>query len=183
MKDALLIVDMQKDVLERMLPFGKAAVPNVRQLLEAYRKAGKPVIHIVRVHRPDGSDMDKFRIGKFMQEPFLVKGTEGVEVIDELAPIDGEYVVEKRRFSGFFQTDLDMLLTRCGVGVLVIAGVQTPNCIRATAVDAVSLDYDVVVVSDATASANEETQRVNLKDLENMGVRIASLGDLIGGKI
>ncbi|MFH0862833.1 MAG: isochorismatase family cysteine hydrolase [Candidatus Altiarchaeota archaeon] len=172
MKDALIIIDMQNDVVHEMLPFAKDVVPKIGEVLNACRKAGKPVVHIVRAHRADGSDVERFRLKKFEDGPFLVEGTEGEEVIEELYPLDGEYIVKKRRFSGFFQTDLDMLLRRLKVDSVVIAGVQTPNCIRATAVDAVCLDYDVVVLSDATASATEETQSVNLKDMENMGVTV-----------
>ena len=85
-------------------------------------------------------------------------------------------MVTKRRFSAFFQTTLDMTLRRLGVQRVVLCGVQTPNCIRAAAFDAVSLDYEkVVVLEDATASANEEIQAQNIRDIRNIGVEITSV--------
>jgi nicotinamidase-related amidase len=181
MDAALVIVDMQKDVLEGMCGFGKDIVGNVSTLLNAFRGAGKPVIHVKRVHRPDGVDVELFRVKRFKKKPFLVQGTEGAEVIDELRPLEGECIVEKQRFSAFFQTGLELVLKRLGVDALVVTGVQTPNCIRATVVDAIGYDYNVVVVDDATNAATPEIHKSNLLDMENMGVRIMKTSELVEG--
>jgi len=62
---------------------------------------------------------------------------------------------------------------------LIVTGIQTPNCIRATVYDALSLDYNVIVISDATASKSEEIQKNNLFDIENLGVDILTTDELI----
>ena len=86
-------------------------------------------------------------------------------------------MVLKRRFSAFFQTTLDMMLRRLGVERVVLCGVQTPNCIRAAAFDAVSLDYpEVAVLEDATASASPQVQDANIRDIRNIGVKVVSVG-------
>ncbi len=83
----------------------------------------------------------------------------------------------KRRWSAFFSTDLDLVLRRLGVRSVVLAGVQTPNCIRATATDATSLDYHCVVLSDATASGTDEVQQANLFDMSKMGVEVMTVAE------
>ena len=180
MSEALLVIDMQADVLAKLVENAGDVVPNIRRVLKHFRDTGKPVIHVMRVHRPDGVDVEKFRLRKFEEKPFLVAGSRGAGIIDELAPAEGEYVVEKRRFSAFFGTELDMILRRLGVKTLVIAGVQTPNCIRATAVDAIGYDYDVAVVSDATTAKTRKVHEANLYDMENMGIRTVTTDKLVG---
>ena len=129
---------------------------------------------VVRRHRASGVDVDHTRTELFQRYPFLVDSP-GVDLIDglDLAPTDT--VVVKRRWSAFFGTDLDMALRRMGIETVILAGVQTPNCIRATANDATSLDYHCVVLSDATASATPTVQAANLSDMAAMGVEITTV--------
>lgn len=156
-------------------------IPNVQSAVEAARSAGLHVIWIVREHDPSGIDVEKFRVPFFEKGKVggVVTGSPGADFVNGLRPRterahDGqtcEIVIVKKRFSAFFQTHLDLVLRRLGVRRLVLCGVQTPNCIRATAYDAVSLDYDVAVLADATASATKEVQQANLYDMKNIGVR------------
>lgn len=173
----LLIIDMQRDVVEGMVRPGAGAVPKIREVLEACRKNKVPVIHVVRVHRPDGSDVEAFRKKKFAEKPYLLEGSAGAEVVDELAPIPGEYVIRKRRFSAFFGTEMLLLLRSLGARTLVVCGVQTPNCVRATVVDAVEHDFMVVVLRDATKAQTPEVHEANLYDMQNMGVELLDSKD------
>jgi nicotinamidase-related amidase len=92
-------------------------------------------------------------------------------------PRGGEHVVSKKRFSAFWGTHLASLLRRLGAAHVVVAGVQTPNCVRATAFDAVAEDFaDVSVLADATASATPAVQEANLADLRAAGVHTPTLG-------
>lgn len=176
---ALLIIDMQTDVLDRLVPGSRAIVPAVARLREACREAGIPVVHIRRSHRASGVDVERFRVEAFRKDSFLVEGTPGAEIIAELTPLPDEQVVNKTRFSGFFQTDLHLLLTRLGVNHLIVAGVQTPNCVRATVTDGIAHDYDVTVVSDATAARSEVIHQSNLDDMVQLGARIVPLDALL----
>lgn len=82
----------------------------------------------------------------------LVDGTKGIEIYDEIAPKPGEIVVKKHRYSGFYGTDLDIILRGWGIDTVIVSGVTTENCCHATARDALFRDYKVVFLSDATGT-------------------------------
>ncbi len=168
---ALLIIDMQNDVMN-MVPPGRQVIPVIKRVLDASRKKGISVIHKIRVHRPDGIDVERFRIEMFKSKPYLVEGTPGAEIVPELKPARKELIVKGARFSGFFQTDMQLILTRLGIKKLVICGVQTPNCIRSTVTDAIGYDYDVILLKDAIAAQTGQVHEANLFDMKNMGVTI-----------
>ena len=89
-----------------------------------------------------------------------------LEVIPELKVCDKDYVVPKRRYSGFFQTDLDILLRELGVKTVVMTGLHTHMCVRHTSADAFCLGYDVVVAREATDSFTEEDYKAGLAYLK-----------------
>ncbi len=186
MKTALLIIDMQNDFCLPGAPLAVAGapaiIPKVKEVLAAFRASGLPVFHVVRHYRPDGSDVELTRRAVFLERGgACIPGTRGAEIVADLAPLPGEFVVVKKRWSAFFQTELDLLLRRLGVTGLAVAGVQTPNCVRATVYDAVSLDYEVVVLADATAAQDPETHRANLRDMENIGVGVVTVAEFVAG--
>src|SRR4051812_7165183 len=82
----------------------------------------------------------------------LVDGTAGVEIYPELMPAPGEHVIKKHRYSGFFGTDLDIILREWGIDTVIISGTTTENCCLATARDALFRNYRVVFLADATAT-------------------------------
>ena len=177
---AFLVIDMQRDFLSPTSPLfvacGPTIVPNVQRALLTARSANDFVVHVIRQHRATGIDVDQSRRALFAEVGgFLVAGTPGAEELPQLAPAPGDFTVVKTRWSAFFATDLDALLRRLGTHRLILAGVQTPNCIRATANDALALDYATVVLSDATASQTEEIQLSNLRDMAAMGVEIMTV--------
>ncbi len=175
---ALLIIDMQNDGMS-MIPSFRQVIPAIAQILSASRERQIPVIYKSRIHRADGVDVETFRRELFACRPFLVEGTFGAAVVDELQPKEGDIMVRGTRFSGFFQTDLQLVLTRLGVRRLLICGVQTPNCVRATVTDAVAYDYDVVLISDAVMAQTPEIHAANLFDMKNMGIGIMTVAELI----
>lgn len=171
-KTALLIIDMQKDVVKKLVKTGASIVPAIKDVLESCRKMEVPVIYLLREHRQNSLDVERFRLALFKEKPFLVENSEGAEVLEELTPLPSEIVISKRRFSGFFQTDLLMILMRLHITSVVVCGLQTPNCIRATVTDALAYDYDVTVLEDATAAQSSEVHQSNLFDMRNMGANI-----------
>lgn len=184
-RTALILIDMQNDIAH---PDGQAFIPDaghkvraMAAVLDAFRTAGAPVMHVVRSYRRDTWDVERFRVPYFQNGPgFTVEGTWGAQIVDRLTPEPGEPVVVKQRFSAFFQTELDMLLRRAGVTRVVVAGVNLPNCPRTTMYDAIGHDYDVVAVADGLATTSDETHRINLQDLAAVGVRIAEAGEIVG---
>ncbi len=176
MKTALLIIDMQKDFV---LPEGPLcvdgalpSVPAIKELLDYARKSEWTVVHIIREHDAGGVNADKPRKHLFENggRGYCVSGTEGCHIIEELKPIDGELIIKKTRNSAFFGTNLDSILRRLMIEKIVISGTQYPNCIRGTAADAMSLDYDVTVVTDCCSAKTEMVAEANILDMKNMGI-------------
>jgi len=175
----LLIVDMQNDFVRpdgpMPVPSAEEVIPKVRNILDFFRRLRLPVIHVIREHRQDASDVEISRIEKFKQRNYGLKGTKGAEIIDELKPVPGETVLAKKRFSAFFATELPLILDRIRPEYVVIAGIQTPNCIRHTAVDSLCHNFKTIVVSDATTAATAEIHQANLADMERMGIRVLTI--------
>ena len=156
-RTAMIVVDMENDFVDKNAPLETPAaremVPKLAEALSACRSAGINVIFTTHVHRRDGSDLGLFSFSPMIAEGrALAEGTRGVEIYAALAPLPGEHVIEKHRFSGFFGTDLDMILRGWHVDTVIIAGTTTENCCHATARDALFRDYKVVFLSDATAT-------------------------------
>ena len=119
-KTAMIVVDMQNDFVATGAPMetpaARAMVPKLAEALKICRGAGVRVIYTAHVHRRDGCDMGLF---DDMHPPIanrdaLVDGTPGVDIYPELAPATGEHVIKKHRYSGFFGTDLDIILREWG---------------------------------------------------------------------
>jgi nicotinamidase-related amidase len=183
-KPALLIIDMQNDFVLEGRPLrvagAPAVIPKIKTLLAEFRQRKLPVFHILRVHRPDGTDVEITRRDLFKKSPFAVAGTKGAAVIEELSPRDGEYVLKKTRMSAFIGTELDLRLRALGITRLFVCGIQTPNCIRTTVFDAIAYNYPVVLVSDATGASSDEVHNANVRDMQNIGVRIVTTAEVPG---
>ncbi|CAK7356719.1 unnamed protein product [Dovyalis caffra] len=184
---ALLVIDMQNDfVLEDGLMTvngGKAIVQNVIKAVDIARQRGILVVWVVREHDPQGRDVELFR--RHLYSPGKVgpttKGSVGAELVDGLVIKEGDYKLVKTRFSAFFATHLHSFLRTEGIKSLVIAGVQTPNCIRQTVFDGVALDYQpVTVIVDATAAATPDIHVANIFDMKNIGVVTPTLQEWCG---
>src|SRR5207249_11818985 len=136
---AMIVVDMQNDFVAvgaaMETPAARAVVPKLAEALHICRDAQIKVIYTAHVHRRDGSDMGLF---DDMHPPIanrkaLVDGTPGVDIYPELAPAPGEHVIKKHRYSGFFGSDLDIILREWGIDTVIISGTTTENCCHATA--------------------------------------------------
>lgn len=185
-KTALLIIDMQNDFVLENAPLrvkeALSIIGNVRKVLDTFRKSGLPVFHVIRSHRKDGSDIELTRKEVFSKTPYAVEGTKGAEIINELKPKENEYIIKKIRMSAFFNTDLDQLLRSLNIKNVIIAGIQTPNCIRATAFDSVAYSYNTYLVEDAVAAQNENVHKANCFDMANIGIKLIktnNIGDII----
>ena len=180
MKQALLVIDMQNGFLNPASPLciqgARATVPACARVIAACRRAAAPVIFVNRAYRADGSDVERTRYQVWADggKP-LLPGSTGplsVENPPEFCRGAEDYEIVKPRYSAFFQTALDLLLRRLGIDTVVLTGTTTPNCIRTTCYDAISLDYRVLVLADCCSSNTEEIQRSNLADMANVGAEI-----------
>jgi acyl-CoA reductase-like NAD-dependent aldehyde dehydrogenase/nicotinamidase-related amidase len=155
-KPTLLLVDMQNDFLARpgLHPEADRLIAEIGVLLGAFRAASLPVIHVRTLIAADGADsMPHWRRQGIRQ---CVRGTPGAMPPQALAAADGEEVVDKRFFSGFETGRLDELLGALGADTLVVAGLYTHGCIRATVTDAYQKGYAVIVAADGIASADPQ---------------------------
>ncbi|RTL94614.1 MAG: cysteine hydrolase [Hyphomicrobiales bacterium] len=185
---ALIVIDMQRDFAE---PGGfgaslgndvsrvTAIVPTVKRLIEGFRAAGLPVIHTMECHRPDLSDLPpakrdrgnpSIRIGD--DGPMgrvLIAGEPGTAILDELAPLPGEIVIEKPGKGAFYATGLGDDLKRIGARQLVFAGVTTEVCVQTTMREANDRGYECLVAEDATESYFPEFKAAALAMIRAQG--------------
>src|SRR5437660_4399077 len=146
-KTAMIVVDMQNDFVAAggamETPAARAMAPKLAEALDICRDAGIKVIYTAHVHRRDGCDMGLFHDlhPLIANRGALVDGTPGVDIYPELAPAAGEHVIKKHRYSGFFGTDLDIILRESGVDTVIVSGTTTENCCQATARDAMFRKY------------------------------------------
>ena len=166
-RTALVVIDMQRAFLEdegSLAQAGiditglKAAVEGCKQLLASARQAGVPVIHTRYVYRPDYADggiLVNYIMPQLREVDSLAAGTPDIEIVDELAPVDGETVIDKNRPSAFYATNIEPLLNGLGVDSLVVCGVTTNICVETTVRDASQRDYKVFVPKDATGELEQ----------------------------
>lgn len=174
---AIVVVDMQNDFGAPGGMFDRAGidigpirrlVEPTRRVLAAARQAGVAIVYLKQEHRPDLSDAGDpgsphrikhtpFGLGDAVRAPdgsagrTLVAGTWNTAIIDELAPHEGDTVVSKHRYSGFFETELDERLRALGARALVFVGATTSVCVESTVRDAMYRGYRCIVLEDCTA--------------------------------
>ena len=157
-KTAMIVVDMQNDFVAKGAPMetpaARAMVPNLAKALKFCREVGIKVVYTTHAHRRDGCDMGMFDDlwPPIASRAGLIDETKGIDIYHELAPAEGEHVIKKHRYSGFYATDLDLILREWGIDTVIVSGTTTENCCHATARDALFRNYRVVFLSDATAT-------------------------------
>lgn len=158
-KAALLVIDMLNDFITGPLgnDRGKAIVPEVAAIADDARKAGIPVIFCCDSHIR-GVDKELELWGEH-----AMAGTPGAEIIPEMKVSGKDHVIPKRRYSGFFQTDLDLLLRELGADTVILTGLYTNMCVRHTAADAYMLGYNVVLAKDAVCSMTDEEYEAGIE--------------------
>lgn len=190
-RTALVVVDMQNgfcrsegSIAQLDLDYARLAeaIPGCVRLVSAARAAGVPVVFTRFVYRAD------FRDGGVLVEHFLpaladvnalVEGTWDMELVDELQPVDGDFVIDKNRCSSFYGTRLEPILTSMGIQRLVVAGVTTNMCVETTVRDASQRDYEVFVVGDACGELEEERHRVSLRTMGFGFARVVGVDDVV----
>jgi nicotinamidase-related amidase len=146
---ALLVIDMQNDFVKEggalVVPDAESTVPRIAHLLELARQAGTRVVFSQDTH--DEGDPEWRIWGEHAR-----RGTWGWQIVDELAPRDGELVVEKVRYDAFYGTPLDHHLRLWGVDTLIVSGTVANICVHYTAASAALRWYDVVIPLDAVSA-------------------------------
>ncbi|NLO06510.1 MAG: cysteine hydrolase [candidate division WS1 bacterium] len=171
MGEAVLVIDMLNDFVREdgALQCGttvrKIVEPIAKRVKQA-RQYGETVIYMCDSHMPHDPEFEQF-------PPHAVRGTEGAQVIDELKPRDGDYVLPKRRYSAFFQSELLLALLECNVTDIEITGVCTNICVMYTAADAISYGFHVTVFPERVAALDEQSHEIGLQQMEEvLGVEV-----------
>ena len=179
-KSALLVVDMQNFFLDPASPTftsgGPVILPNIKRLIESFRKAGRPVIYTCHVHHPEKLDAG---IMEWWWKGMCLEGSKESEVYETIAPIKGEKIVYKHRYSSFYNTDLETVLRVLKIEDVVITGIMTNMCCESTARDAYYRDYRVFFPADATGSISEDMHLASLLNLAYGFAKITTADELI----
>ncbi len=197
-KTALITIDTQNDFVlpgaPAEIPGSVTVIPNMASILKKCRNRRIPVIHVVRLYLPDGSNVDLCRreiieAGKRIVTP----GSTGAELVDELKLypfklnpailLDGkiqqigasEFVIYKPRWGAFFKTGLEDLLRTLDINTLIFTGCNFPNCPRATIYQASERDFRIILVKDALSGVYQR----GLEEMEAIGVRVMTTSQLL----
>ena len=154
----LLIIDMQ----EYFRSLAEPILPDIKQLIRRCRQDNVPVIFTRHAHEDPVEDGGM--LAKWWGE-LIIDGTPYAEILPEIKPHPTEKIIHKKRYSAFFQTDLHSHLQKHSIQQLIISGVMTNLCCETTARDAFVHDYEVLFLSDGTATSSEEFQRATLLNL------------------
>lgn len=175
---ALVLIDCQynhigadKPILDQLAEYpsggGAAAWDAARRLVrvrEAARAAGAPVVYTRFCYSARGARYDSFALKRGNLARFI-DGAPGTRIVAELTPADDELIIDKTTASVLFSTPLISYLVRMGVDSLIIGGVSTSGCVRATCIDAVSYGFNAAVLEDGTADRIEASHKVALLDI------------------
>jgi biuret amidohydrolase len=140
------------------------ALENMEKIVTEARKANIPVIFSQELHRTDLVDFGRELDGS--EGVHCLEGTPDIEIVDSLTPVEGEYLIQKRRYSCFFGTDLAILLKGLKIDTLVICGFLTDVCVHYTCADAHQHDYYVRVVRDAVRGSSKEAHHASLNAIQ-----------------
>lgn len=201
-KFALVIVDMQNGFVSKNGSYNKlgmniqnyqSIIPNIKRLIDFCRDKKIPVFYTEAIREPSGIDLllnihnilPRSREERLQNKkiPICVRGTWDAETVDEIKPARNDHIIYKRRDSAFQDTELRMWLQSMNINTLIFCGIDTSICVETSLREAFNLGYDVILVSDATASGqmkHYETTIERVRDFYGIVTDIDNLEKIIG---
>lgn len=166
-QSALLLIDLQKED-----NFGLQNIANVihnaQKLIAVCRQKNIPIIYTRQINRSDSIGLS---LGEPVKEDgrpvYYASGTENAEILDELKPLEKDIIIDKHRWSAFYETNLDLLLRSMGIKHLIIGGLVTDGCLITSLCDAYFRDYDIHLVKDICATSNEGAHMASILIMAN----------------
>lgn len=201
----LLIIDMQNDFLSEDGYFAqkknwpvsqfKDLIDRISNLKKMANQKGWKTIYTQTGYSPDGCD-SYTRVHNLIPDIFmetketgiedkrdnhsvLIKGSWGSDIIDDLKPNKNDYVISKRRFNAFYQTDLEHMLRSWGIKTIVVTGIVTEVCVESTVREAFIRDFDVVVVEDGVSSWNQQRHDASIENMKFAFSKITNTHSLL----
>ena len=194
---ALLIIDMQNgfvskggsyDLMGLNISKYSEVVPSLKQLIGFCRKVKIPIFYSQAVREESGIDLltrshrilPKSREERIKRRPICIRGSWDAEIVEELKPNFDDHVVIKRRDSVFQDTEVEVWLRSLGIDSIIFAGIDTSICVESSLRDAFNHGYDIILISDATASNNLNHYNSTLDNIRNYYGLVMNLDEFIG---
>jgi nicotinamidase-related amidase len=156
------------------------AVKYNQQLLTAARKAGIPVFYTLTEYRTDKADVGGWAgKGSNAAHSSMIEGSKGGRIVDELAPVEGEMVISKKKPSAFFGTPIVSYLVDRKIDTLIITGCTTSGCVRSSVVDAFSYNYKIIVPEECSFDRGQASHALNLFDMHQKYADVAPTAEVI----
>lgn len=180
---ALLVIDVQNgfvskggsyDLLGMETSNYREVIPKIRDLINLCKNVRIPIFYTQAVRESSGIDLltrshkilPKSREERIKKKPICVRETWDAEIVDEIKPAEGDHVVIKRRDSAFHDTEIGVWLRSLKIDTLIFCGIDTSICVETSLRDAFNIGYDVVLISDATASNNKKHYESTLENVK-----------------
>lgn len=180
---ALLVIDVQNgfvskggsyDLLGMETSHYRGVIPKIRDLINLCKNIGIPIFYTQAVRESSGIDLltrshkilPKSREERIKKKPICVRETWDAEIVDDIKPAEGDHVVIKRRDSAFHDTEIGVWLRSLNIDTLIFCGIDTSICVESSLRDAFNIGYDVVLISDATASNNKKHYESTLENVK-----------------
>jgi ureidoacrylate peracid hydrolase len=196
-KPVLLIVDMQNGFCGVGGSFDKFGfnikpyreiIPNVKYIIDCLRSMMVPVYYAKAIREASGLDLlDRVhkilpdsRREKLNDMPLCIRGTWDADVIEEIYPQEGDYIVEKRRDSVFQDTEFELWLRSFGADTIIFTGIDSYICVESSARDAFNKGYDVILLSDCIASRKKKLHRATLAQIAEAYGWVMTTSELMG---
>jgi ureidoacrylate peracid hydrolase len=197
---ALIVIDVQNGFVSKggsydllgmnILPY-QELIPRIRQIIKTCRIAKIPIFYTQAIREPSGIDLlththkilPRSREERIRKKTICVRGTWDAKIVDDIKPDDkNDHIIIKRRDSAFHNTEIEVWLRSIGVDTLVFCGIDTSICVESSLRDAFNIGYDVILISDATASSNKkhyESTIEHVKDYYGLVMNIAEFSSQI----
>jgi ureidoacrylate peracid hydrolase len=181
---ALMVIDVQNgfvskggsyDILGMDVSHYGEVIPRIHDLISMCRDARIPIFYTQAVREASGIDLltkthkilPKSREERIKKRPICIRGTWDADIVDDIKPQENDHVVIKRRDSAFHDTETGVWLRSIGVDTLIFCGVDTSICVETSLREAFNIGYDVILVSDATASSNRKHYESTLENVRD----------------
>ena len=177
-KPVLVVIDMLHDFLDSWeATRRRKLVSSINELVAGMRGLGHPVVWVRQEFEPDLRDA--FRKMKAKGIHVTIKGTQGCQIVSDLAAAPSDPVIIKKRYSAFYGTTLDEALAQLQPDAIILAGINTHACIRTTAIDAYQRDWNVVLALDCIDSYDREHHDVSLRYMKDRMATVMTNQDIL----